>query len=735
MVSGRGQSCQATESAQIVGRRRKQDASGRPAPNAPRKRGCQLPFPLIISSIESLYADELKPVGRILRKRVAERMKSDGESVVVDVAQVRSACDLLHRRGKVRVQPEDGGDWSALLVDRFPTFIDVYSSVDTYPAAMWAQARIYFENLEGNEMYLPGGRYSCAQELISRGLHFLVGCSLGKVCHIVQLALSSQKLLGYLNGSVVPYRWSQTMMKDHCAVCQQPCTTMDGSLPHASWAVARTCLLEILNTATEDGPGAVPLSNIKRIFRARFKLELSETRLGRCRLSELLQDPRFEDVCSVELHGQGYMVVPKVFSRPTAGTLTLIDKLPPYEVPIELGKQASEDVYHDQPRFSFFLDESCGVDATREEEEEEEEEADTYPDADLQVVLGQRTPAAAPTPFKFPCLSPSTIGENVRSTFIHQALPPPTPMTGARRRSSSLPKDMGSDKSAWETTCHALSFLHKPVDAHSDSTETSTGGTGSDRKNSFGTDSRDDSVDSLPIAGLSTTESSAQPALPFADPLKVWLSDGREMLDFSPKSCCGRTPVARDSRPLQCIQQLHQDETTRMEDTGVFLVSPTKLSKDFLLSPTQLSKEGFIGRQVQNTFIHAAPAPPTPLAGAMVRSRSMPKDSGSVRNSWESTCHALGFRARGDDIAELPPRNRTRTLSQLVDEGASDASFLVRCPDRTPKSAAPSPAFLMPPSPALTASPMYHMRSPRRPLFGSLSLQQGTGVLRLSEYI
>jgi hypothetical protein len=63
-------------------------------------------------------------------------------------------------------------------------------------------------------------------------------------------------------------------------------------------------------TATETGfPGTVPLSNVKRQFRAEFQLELSETMLGHSKLSSLLQDDRFGDICMVQLEGQGYTVV------------------------------------------------------------------------------------------------------------------------------------------------------------------------------------------------------------------------------------------------------------------------------------------------------------------------------------------------------------------------------------------------------------------------------------------
>jgi len=53
----------------------------------------------------------------------------------------------------------------------------------------------------------------------------------------------------------------------------------------------------------------IPLSNVKRSFRATFHLELSETMLGHSKLSELFQDTRFEDICCVHLDGNGDSVV------------------------------------------------------------------------------------------------------------------------------------------------------------------------------------------------------------------------------------------------------------------------------------------------------------------------------------------------------------------------------------------------------------------------------------------
>lgn len=69
----------------------------------------------------------------------------------------------------------------------------------------------------------------------------------------------------------------------------------------------RPCLKQLLGTIEQP----MPLSNVKRLFRAQFHVELSETALGHAKLSECLQDPRVRDLCDVKLQGQGYTIVPK----------------------------------------------------------------------------------------------------------------------------------------------------------------------------------------------------------------------------------------------------------------------------------------------------------------------------------------------------------------------------------------------------------------------------------------
>jgi len=127
------------------------------------------------------------------------------------------------------------------------------------------------------------------------------------------------------------------MMKERCAKSQQACAGVGSQqgdeaaapMPAASLEVARKYLREILQTAghSHAGPAAVPLSNIKRLFRMRYQTELSETLLGHSRLSDLLQDERFRDLCSLQLQKSGYVVLPRSELSGNLATISLAESL------------------------------------------------------------------------------------------------------------------------------------------------------------------------------------------------------------------------------------------------------------------------------------------------------------------------------------------------------------------------------------------------------------------------
>jgi len=282
----------------------------------------------VLVAIWSLYSDELRPFGRILRKRVAEihaKTKMQGRGCSdhpdVDGLHLKNVCeqsDLIH------IEAEEGGDWTALLKGVEEKFVDVYSPHDGYLPEFWDQATSYFQQLPEA---LPGGRYSCAKILTARRLPFLDGFSLGKICHVVQVAISQRKILGYHNGTLVPYRLSRDMLKEQCAFRQQPCggnlAQAPSTVPVATLPSARSGLRTLLQLSS----GSLPLSNVKRLFRSRFRLELSETFLGHSKLCELLQDKCFQDICEVRLEGNGYTVLQACNNGPVKTTISLVEQL------------------------------------------------------------------------------------------------------------------------------------------------------------------------------------------------------------------------------------------------------------------------------------------------------------------------------------------------------------------------------------------------------------------------
>lgn len=406
----------------------------------------------VAAGVESLYRDELKPYGRILRKRLAEQVQALGRgSVEINVKELRATCEACPF---LSVRDVEGADWAALLPGRPPAFVDVYSPQDIYPDELWLEATKYFAALDHTNMVLPGGRYSCAQVLVQRRLPFLVGRSLGQVCHIVQLAISQKKLLGYLNGTVVPYCRSQSMVKEQSAECQRPCS---GAARHksavASWDLMRQCLQQLMDNM---GPGehSLPLSNIKRLFRAQFHIELSETALGYAKLSECLQDPRLHDLCEVKLKGHGYGIVP-IKKTTTRSRISLSDSLgmepkrPPPLRPVGTGADRDDNEHkfgcvHRLRMEDVLLSQSTPKGAAQQSI------SATSPLPSTSASASRSTPsqisptrlAFAPTPSPGPaCASTASGSRRVLSMAALAPSPyPPTPSPGARFRRASSPQ-------------------------------------------------------------------------------------------------------------------------------------------------------------------------------------------------------------------------------------------------------------------------------------------------------
>jgi len=426
-----------------------------------------------VAAVETLYADQLKPYGRILRKRLEERAVAAGrQTPEFDTSALKAICESCCI---LRVEGEAGGDWSVLLRDRLDSFVDVYSPEDVYPTSLWNAIRRYLDGPEGTTLKLAGGRYSCAQDLVAKRLPFLAGLSLGQVCHLVQLAISQKTLLGYFDGAVVPYWRSQSMLKQRCAEreCASGTTAKGAGL--GTWDMLRSFLEGSLGGL--DPGEFIPLSNFKRLFKQRHGAELSETALGHAKLSELLRDPRVSELCTVRLRNHGYAVFPG--QRPAAPTalrkpICLADSLrgedqgagaasgspcgargsgPARRRPAALDDEGASPSGARSPR------PAAGPSGGPEVVFPPTPEGETpHWQAGLglptllasRAGLGARAAAAEGEKpqggtWAVPLLTPLTMGRlrsSEHKTFIHMAGLPATPQAGSSSRSSSVPRDI-----------------------------------------------------------------------------------------------------------------------------------------------------------------------------------------------------------------------------------------------------------------------------------------------------
>lgn len=149
---------------------------------------------VLMAAVGSLYADQLLPCHRVLRKRLLEVCGARPRRLDIPLGELRKACDRCQR---LAVQDIAESEWLVTIRGQPGDFIDAHEARDVYPEAMWEQAAAYLAKLPPHAA-LPGGRIACAQQLMRAPAPFVQGYSLGKVAHIVHLSITERHLLAYL---------------------------------------------------------------------------------------------------------------------------------------------------------------------------------------------------------------------------------------------------------------------------------------------------------------------------------------------------------------------------------------------------------------------------------------------------------------------------------------------------------------------------------------------------------
>jgi len=186
-------------------------------------------------------------------------------------------------------------------------FVGISSPQDDYPEAMWQQAAGYLRSLPPS-VTMPGDRWACAQQLAKEGLPFFAGRSLGRLCHVVQLAISQRRLLRYSMGRLVPY--ANLCGNARYAPAAMPLNAnAQGQRRTAAWPEVVDGIHSLLKTAP-SAKGVVPLSNVKRLFRSQLRLELDEAAVGCEKLSAVFERLMAERQCEFQQQPGGLVIAP-----------------------------------------------------------------------------------------------------------------------------------------------------------------------------------------------------------------------------------------------------------------------------------------------------------------------------------------------------------------------------------------------------------------------------------------
>jgi hypothetical protein len=416
----------------------------------------------LLRAIESLYDDEICPHSRILKRRLVEIKANSGlRTIDISSSSLHAAVSASLR---LRISDSGAGDWMALLCDRPSNFVDVHNPSDAeYPPHLMEAFGAYVASLadreDPEEYRLPSSRYACACALQRCDLPFFEGYSLGRICHIVQLAISQKNIFGYRDGALVPYAMSRCLLKKQHAEFNVPVSVAEGNssiLPFADWSSTRACMAEIMEAARYSVEGAERLANIKRIFRARYQLELSETMLGHTKLSELLNDPQLHDLCRIELRNGGYAVVP-VDPTPVPTTERYCEGAPPTAGSGAMGTEQYDGMGAtvDPMHVNVFGDLHLNL---------APEPVEQSMKSNWKAAPWQLSPSQVCKDGNVTRVPGGEHGSMVKNTFIDQIATPMLRLRkGSQRRSRSVPKDMFSRKSEWESACHILGYQNCPV--------------------------------------------------------------------------------------------------------------------------------------------------------------------------------------------------------------------------------------------------------------------------------
>lgn len=227
----------------------------------------------LVSALESLYEDRIKPLANYVKGRLKER--SCPESLVKNFVELYAEHSDLFRVERPTQVDDEVTIFCVKEPSWFKGWVDIDSPSDPYDEAMW-QALEKF--LDGEHTF-AGGRYGMARELMQRHLSFLAPHSLGEVCHIVQLAIQHRRLIVY----------HRKMLKPIQTVLQPSATGAIGNpaIQEGEDIKDMDDLCSVLFRMLLHHPQGLRLCRLKQMIKHEFSRKLSEMSFQCTKLIEL----------------------------------------------------------------------------------------------------------------------------------------------------------------------------------------------------------------------------------------------------------------------------------------------------------------------------------------------------------------------------------------------------------------------------------------------------------------
>jgi len=262
---------------------------------------------MMVSTLESLYQDRIKPMANYIKGRLKERSVPD---IVVKTFE-----DLFMAHPDLfQVENPRSGEETTIYFntppDWFKGWVDIDSADDPYDEVMWGELAKF---LDGEHTF-AGGRYGMARELMQRNLAFLAPYSLGEVCHIVQLAIQHRRLIVYHRKMLKPL---QTVL------CQlSPGESLPGVMDGANDGEEikdMDDLTLVLFRMLMIHPSGIRLCRMKQMIKHEFSRKLSEMAFQCTKLIELFSQEPLSSTFILDTENDGKSIYvrlgnPEVFS-------------------------------------------------------------------------------------------------------------------------------------------------------------------------------------------------------------------------------------------------------------------------------------------------------------------------------------------------------------------------------------------------------------------------------------